>query len=161
MKQTKLPSKKLRLGKCKNQTTMLKKFEKLMKPVILKRDGNKCAIAGFRHECDNTLVMDHRPSKRGVHITFLDPTNLTTVCGKANYLAELDPFISHAIVEVVIAREGIRAYEELNRISKSGETKKWFYDECMAWVLTCADYFETHKSGKPLFAKEISVKEAA
>jgi hypothetical protein len=148
--QEKVCAKTLRFGKCKNQTSMLKKFERLLKPIILNRDGHKCAIEGFRHYCKDGLVMDHRPSKRGCHITFLDPRNLTTVCGNANYLAERDPFISHAIVEKVIEREGEEAYTELNHLSKSKEPKKWFQEECQKWILACDLHFKTNKNGRPV-----------
>lgn len=117
-----------------------------MKPIIIERDGAVCNIKGYRHECKNGLVVDHRPSKRGNHSTFLDPRNLTTVCGNANYLAELDPFINHAILEAVVSREG-DILEELSLLSKT--RKKWSEDECRDWVNKCADYFETHKNGKP------------
>ena len=136
-----------RLGKCKNQTTLLKKFEKLMKPIILKRDKYECSIKGFRHECSKDLVADHRPSKRKNHSTFLDPRNLTTVCGKANYLAESDPFISHEIVKTVISREGLSAYEELKINSK--QSKKWTHDECQLQVLKCSTHFLKNKNGCP------------
>jgi len=136
-----------RLGRCKNQTTLLKKYEKRMKPIIIERDGRVCNIGGYRHECSSSLVVDHRPSKRSNHSTFLDPRNLTCVCSKANFLAELDIFISLAIVDVVIKREGEGILEELNILSKT--QKKWSEDECREWVIKCADYFETHKNGKP------------
>jgi len=135
-----------RLGRCKNQTTLLKKYEKRMKPIIIERDGAVCNIKGYRHECKDGLVADHRPSKRGHHSTFLDPRNLTCVCGNANFLAEKDAFISHAIVEVVVKREG-NILEELSIESK--KSKRWSEDECREWIIKCADYFETHKNGKP------------
>jgi len=145
---TKLPSraKTNRLGRCKNQTTLLKKYEKRMKPIIIERDGAVCNIKGYRHECSGSLVVDHRPAKRSNHSTFLDPRNLTCVCSKANFLAELDDFISLAILQAVIQREG-DVIEELNILSKT--KKKWSEDECREWVIKCADYFETNKNGKP------------
>ena len=141
-----IPKKVMRLGRCKNQTTLLRKYEKMIKPIILNRDENKCMISSYRHDCENPLVVDHRPSKRKNHSTFLDPRNLTTVCYKANYLAELDPFISHAIVNVVIAREG-DIIEELSILSK--QSKKWSQEECINWVIKCGKHFEKNKNGKP------------
>ena len=137
----------LRLGKFKNQTTLLKNFEKLMKPIIIKRDGSKCLVANYHHNCTPILVVDHRPSKRKNHSTFLDPRNLTTVCSDANFLAEIDPFLSHAIVQLVIEREG-DIIEELSIISKT--PKKWSQIECMEWVEKCEKHFETNKNGKPV-----------
>lgn len=142
----KIPKIVIRLGRCKNQTTLLRKFEKLLKPIILERDGNRCMVSGYRHDCEHPLVVDHRPSKRKNHSTFLDPRNLTTVCYKANYLAELDPFLSHKIVEVVISREG-DVIEELSILSKT--SKKWSQEECFEWIEKCRKHFAKNKSGKP------------
>ena len=135
-----------RLGKCKNQTTLLKKWEKIMKQIIVERDGNVCKVANYRHYCTPILVMDHRPSKRGNHSTFLDPRNLTTVCSNANWLAERDPFISHAIVEIVVAREG-DIIEELHILSK--KSKRWSDEECKEWVEKCREHFVKRINGKP------------
>ena len=136
-----------RLGGFKNQTRMLKKFEKLMKPIITHRDGGRCQIEGYRHDCNTPLVVDHRPFKRGKHSTFLDPRNLTTVCSNANMLAELDPLISRIIIEVVKNREGANVIKELEILSK--KTKKWSHDECLRWILECHNHFQKNKNGKP------------
>lgn len=135
-----------RLGRCKNQTSLLKKFERLIKPIIIKRDGGKCGVSNYRHNCTPILVVDHRPSKRKNHSTFLDPRNLTTVCSHANFLAEIDPFISHAIVQVVIDREG-DIIEELHILSK--QTKKWSQEECIEWLAKIEKHFENNKNGTP------------
>ena len=142
----KVSAKSVRLGKCKNQTTLLKKYEKIMKPIIIARDGGICGIRGYRHTCSGDLQVDHRPSKRKNHSTFLDPRNLTTVCGDANFLAEKDPFISHRIIEVVKNREG-DVIEEIN--IQSRQSKKWSQEECSGWVELCRKHFETNKNGKP------------
>lgn len=136
----------MRLGKCKNQTTLLRKYEKEMKQIIIKRDGGKCLVANYRHFCSPIMVVDHRPSKRGNHSTFLDPRNLNTVCSNANWLAERDPFLSLAIVNKVIEREG-DIIEELHILSKT--IKKWCKSECDEWVESCRQYFKENKNGKP------------
>lgn len=136
----------MRLGRCKNQTTLLRKYEQLIKPLIIKRDGNKCGVAGYRHQCSEILVVDHRPSKRSNHSTFLDPRNLTTVCSNANWQAERDVFLSLAIVDAVIKREG-DIIEELHILSKN--TKKWSKDECEMWINKCREHFESNINGKP------------
>ena len=138
--------KSMRLGRCKNQTSMLRKFEHLLKPILVKRDGGKCSVYGYRHFCSEILVLDHRPSKRGNHSTFLDPRNLTTVCSNANWQAERDPFLNHAILNVVVKREG-DVIEELNILSKT--VKKWSQQECELWIENCQKHFETNKNGKP------------
>lgn len=136
-----------RLGKCKNQTTLLKKYEKLMKPIIINRDGNKCMVANYRHYCSPILVVDHRPSKRGNHSTFLDPRNLTSVCSIANWQAERDPFLSYAIIDVVVKREG-NIIEELHILSK--KTKKWSEEECKSWISATELHFNKNKNGIPV-----------
>lgn len=135
-----------RFGKCKNQTNLLRKYEKLVKPFILERDNKKCQVAGYRHDCSLILVVDHRPSKRGNHSTFLDVRNLTTVCSNANWQAERDPFLSLAIVNVVIGREG-DIIEELNILSKT--PKKWSEQECREWLQKIEKHFITNKNGTP------------
>lgn len=118
-----------------------------MRPIILKRDGHKCSIEGYHHDCRMPLVADHRPAKRGHHSTFLDPRNLSCVCSNANYLADKDHFINHAILEAVIKREGEEVIEELRILAK--QSKKWSEEECLKWVLECERYFRTNRSGKP------------
>jgi hypothetical protein len=135
------------MSKFKNQTTMLKKFEKLMKPIIIERDGGKCLIAGYGHPCSATLVVDHRPSKRGNHATFLDPRNLNTVCSNANMQAEFDPFVSKAIMDKMIQREGQETFDEIFVLKRT--IKKWSEDECIWWVKKCKAYFKKKKNGKP------------
>lgn len=136
-----------RLGRCKNQTTLLRKYEKLMKPILLARDGHKCSVYGYRHFCSPILVLDHRPSKRNNHSTFLDPRNLTTVCSNANWQAERDAFLSHAIVNVVIEREG-DIIEQLNILSK--KIKKWSEEECREWILAIETHFQKNRNGIPV-----------
>ena len=136
-----------RLGKCKNQTSLLRKFERLLKPIIVERDGKRCMVQNYRHSCSPILVVDHRPSKRGNHSTFLDPRNLTTVCSNANWLAERDPLLSYAIIQVVIKREG-DIIEELHILSK--QIKKWSKTECREWLEKCEQHFEKNKSGLPV-----------
>lgn len=135
-----------RFGKCKNQTTLLRKYERLIKPFIIKRDGNKCGVANYRHSCSPILVVDHRPSKRINHATFLDPRNLNTVCSNANWLAEMDPLLSYAIIQLVIGREG-DIIDELHILSK--QIKKWSETECREWLQKIEKHFELNKNGKP------------
>lgn len=129
-----------------SQAKLLKKYEKILKPIILARDGHRCQIAGYRHTCSDMLVMDHRPAKRGKHNTFFYPPNLTTVCSIANYMAEYDPFINHAILETLMRREGhvLKEIEERSKI-----IKKWYEDEIICWIDKCAEYFKTKRSGSP------------
>lgn len=135
-----------RFGKCKNQTTLLRKYEQLIKPIIIERDGGKCMVANYRHSCSPILVVDHRPSKRGNHSTFLDPTNLTTVCSNANWLAERDPLLSYAIIQVVINREG-DIIDQLHIQSK--QIKKWSETECREWLIKVEKHFDNNRCGKP------------
>ena len=130
-----------------NQTKLLKKYEPLLRDIIVKRDGNKCSIAGFRHNCGTKLVADHRPSGRGNHSTFLDPRNLTTVCDSANLRAELDAFISKAIVDVVREREGEEALLDIAITSRN--PRKWTELEIKKWIDDCKRHFLKNKSGKP------------
>lgn len=136
----------------KNQTAMLTHYARVhMTPILVKRDGGVCAIKGYRHTCSEDLVLDHRPVKRGTHISFLDPTNLTTVCGNANYRAEQDAFISKKICDVILVREGQERYDYLDELthSKSNKIKKWSAQECEEWIERCAKHFKTHKNGTP------------
>lgn len=138
--------KKIKKTKKLSQAQLLKKYEKIMKPIILSRDGHRCQIAGYRHTCSDMLVMDHRPAKRGKHSTFFYPPNLTTTCATANFLAEHDPFINHAILEALMRREGhvLKEIEERSKI-----IKKWYEDEIVAWIDKCREYFKTNKTGSP------------
>lgn len=130
-----------------SQAQLLKKYEKKMKPIILARDGNRCQVAGYRHVCHPTLVMDHRPAKRGKHRTFLDPRNLTTVCQTANYCAEFDPFVNLAIINVIKRREGPDTIDILESLSR--EIKRWYEDEIIEWIEKCRQYFVANKNGLP------------
>ncbi len=131
-----------------SQAKLLKKFEPEMKAIILARDGNVCQIKGFPgHFCSSVLMVDHRPAKRGKHSTFYDPRNLTTVCGGANLVAEFDPFISNAIIEVVKKREGSEIVEELR--AKSRLTKKWDEFQIRKWIDDCKRHFLKNKNGAP------------
>lgn len=118
-----------------------------MREIIRYRDGNQCQIKGIEHACSITLCADHRPAKRGKHATFFDPRNLTLVCATANWLAERDPFISNAILDVVKKREGQTIVEDLR--SKARKTKTWKEDEINVWLATCDEWFKTKKCGIP------------
>lgn len=121
------------------QAKLLRKYEKFMREIIKHRDGNKCQVPNYRHRCSDKLCADHRPSKRGNHSTFFDVRNLTCVCGTCNMLAEFDPFISQAIVDLVIEREGDEAYEDLARLSKV--SRKWQEDEIIDHLIDTATKF--------------------
>lgn len=130
-----------------SQTKLLRKYEPELRDIIIKRDGNKCVIAGYRHKCSARLVADHRPSGRKNHSTFLDPRNLSTVCATANMLAQWDDFISAAIRVEVMQREGAGIIEELEKLSRT--PKKWDELSIRAHLDNCKRYFLKNKSGCP------------
>lgn len=130
-----------------SQAKLLKKYEAQMREIILDRDGDVCAIAEIEHVCSKALCADHRPAKRGNHSTFFDPRNLTTVCTVANWLAERNPFISDAILQVVRRRECPGIVESL-RI-KARIPKRWAPDEIEVWLMDCRAWFQDHKNGAP------------
>lgn len=91
-----------------------RKYEHVIRDLVIKRDGNRCALVGLRyHICGGRLVADHRPVKRKNNRYFFDPRNLTCVCSNANFLAEFDPAINSAICDVVKEREGQLCYDSM------------------------------------------------
>ena len=139
-----------------SQAKLLKKYEKVLKPIILQRDNHRCAVSGYRYQCGPYLCMDHRPAKRGKHSTFFDPRTLTTVCTIHNQQAEYDPFISDAILAVVRRREGQDIIETLERLSRN--IKKWQEDEIVSWIDECREYFKVAKTGAPGIVKRPFLK---
>ena len=134
-----------------SQAKLLKKYEKIMKPIILARDGNRCQLKNYRVSCGPYLCMDHRPAKRGKHATFFDPRNLTTVCTIHNQQAEYDPFVNDAILAVVRKREGSEIIKILEEESRA--IKKWVSDEIEKWIEDCRVYFAVAKNGRPEYAR--------
>lgn len=102
-----------------------KKYEHVIRDLIIKRDGGQCQARGYyHHRCDGPLVADHRPVPRGKgNIAFFDPRNLTCVCNKINGMAQNWPAVNAAICQVVIDREGLDAYEEIQGLAKSKTIK--------------------------------------
>lgn len=97
-----------------------KKYEHIIRDLVIQRDGGKCQVLGFYvHACEGRLVADHRPIPRGKgNIAFFDPRNLSTVCNKINGMAQNWPVVNHAICQVVIEREGKEAFQELQELAK-------------------------------------------
>lgn len=97
-----------------------RKYEPIIRDLVIKRDGNRCQLKGiYAHDCEGRLVADHRPIPRGGgNHAFFDPKNLTTVCNGMNCAAQNWPVVNHAICEIVIKREGREAFDELKTRAK-------------------------------------------
>lgn len=104
---------KIMKKKTKTPKQLIAKYEHPMRDLIIIRDGGVCAIKGKYHVCEGRLVADHRPIKRGNHRGFFVPSNLTCVCARANFLAEIDPAIDTEICLVVRKREGEETYDHM------------------------------------------------
>lgn len=108
-----------------NQKTLKQlkvKYEPIIREIVKRRDGYKCAVAGVNHKCWGVLVADHWKG-RGHTNTFFDIRNLTCICRNANNLKRFDSFLANAVSKVVQNREGAGILEELNFLSRQPAMK--------------------------------------
>ena len=117
-----------------------KKYEQMIRDIVIIRDDNRCQLKGINHVCNGRLVADHTISRRHMS-TFFDIRNLTAVCMAANLMLNFDAYLRHCSNLKVIEREGENILEELNALKKTPKTKKFTVDELEALVKTYKDRY--------------------